>query len=964
MQGKCLLLWHAQLEYSKKTQLRLNNVRQNRKTQQQRSCLQAWHKYRAYKAERRKHHLQAIYYRSFVLLTSALQQWKPWAAVSAVKRAKQGAALSFWASKQYAKAITSWTLGVALRQDSRDAKEEASNMRRRHLSTGVLLHWQGAVTQMQEARQAGSEALQTVARNLQTARLRQLLQSWTITATALHAWRQLKQQACRSGKQSLLKRALTGWQAEVQQQHALQSLASQLQPVARRLHLHTAWDVWAAQYLCSLEHEGANLRKVVLLRASLKAWRWTTALEVAQQAKLARVVKLMNATCLWRCLQAWRAAADDRQKKRIRKQAASDYYNDKLLSQSVHQWQQCARWSRDSGWKEDLAFGHRAETLLLKCMEGWHLALGTGKQRRKAQQHRQQQLLMSVVRAWEDHTLYKLERQRQQRRAVRHRYFALLRQAFTAWLGFQLRQQSKRHQLRQLAAVHAFWMSKQTWAVWRQQFLPTAREKSRAYARANKHWQSNALCSAMHAWAEVTEHLAVQSARFREAAVHYQLGLMAKAIHAWYTWLSRHLSNATARQERLLIAQETLAMHIRRRVLTAWHDVYMHRVMKRFQMARAQGLFREHAEQRVLLIWRRYVKAQLHKAARMSAAHRFNRRSQLRRGLTCWQATTRRQIAKAAAHAASLRCWSVRMMYKAFGRWKLQTRASAAQLVLVAPYAWHWRSITLQRRKQTQASQHAAAAHGTFDFCHDAFAPDMHTREVGNGSRGISSVPCDLPQHTDTSSGLHRACTHDTSDRGGYLHTGFAQDADRSNWLRGQPILVRQERLQPRRRDFTRSSQGLPHLSSALHAAHLINSSPHHYPVLPQDPSSALPRPHQRPATAATCPPSGFLPPPGPCSEAGNTAAGLSLESGCIFESVASSGFSHTSEHQSQDVPTSGRAHPWSQPLSHITASQRQAIDGYGRRHDSAQVAGMHSGVKFGQLVTQDGLPLKQHAMA
>jgi len=56
-----------------------------------------------------------------------------------------------------------------------------------------------------------------------------------------------------------------------------------------------------------------------------------------------------------------------------RKQAASDFYNDKLLSQTLQQWQLCARWSRDSGWKEDLAFGHRAETLLLKCMEGWHL---------------------------------------------------------------------------------------------------------------------------------------------------------------------------------------------------------------------------------------------------------------------------------------------------------------------------------------------------------------------------------------------------------------------------------------------------------------------------------------------------------------------------------------------------------------------------------------------------------------
>ncbi|DBA76407.1 hypothetical protein WJX77_011009 [Trebouxia sp. C0004] len=946
MQGKCLLLWHAQLDYSKKTQLRLNNARQTKRLQQQRSCLQAWQDYRAYKAERRKHHLQANFYRSFVLLTSALQQWRPWAAVSAVKRAKQGIALSFWASKQYAKAYSSWTLSIALRQRSRQAKEQASHMRRRHLSTGALLRWQGAVTQMQEARQAGSEALQIIARKLQTAWLRQLLQSWTIAVTALHAWEQLKQQACSIGKQSLLKRTLTGWQAEVQQRHSLQALASQLQPVARRLHLHAAWDVWAAQYLCSLEHQGANLRKVVLLRASLKAWRWTTALEVTQQAKLARVVKLMNATCRWRCLQAWRAAADIRQKKRIRKQAASDSYNDKLLSQSLHQWQQCARWSRDSGWKEDLAFGHRAETLLLKCMEGWHLALGMRKQRRKAQQWRQQQLLMSVVRAWEDHTLYKLERQHQQRRAVRHRYFALLRQAFTAWLGSQLNQQRKRHQLRQLAAVHASWVRKQTWVVWRQQFLPAAREKSRAYARANTHWQSNALCGAMHAWAEVTEHLAARSAQLREAAVHYQLGLMAKAMHAWYTWLGRHLSNATARQECLLIAQETLARHIRRRMLTAWHDVYMHRVMKRFQVARAQGLFREHKEQHVLLIWRRYAKTQLLKAARMSAADRLNRRSQLRRGLTSWQATTRRQMAKAAAHAASLRCWSVRMMHKAFGRWKLQMSASAAQLVLVAPYAWHWRSITLQRRKQSQAqaSQHAAAAYGTFDFCHDAFVPDMPMRETGIASGGISCVPCDLPQHTHTSSVLHRTCTHDTSDRGGCWHTGFAQDPDRDNWLRGQPTMVRQERLQPRRRDFTCSSQGLPHLSSALHAAHPMSGSPDHYPVLPRDPFSALPRPHQHPAKAATFPPPGFSPPPGPRSEAGKTAAGLSLGSRYITEAVTSGVFNHKPEHQLQGVPISGWTGPWSQPLSQATASQRQAADGYGGRHDSVQGAGMYSG--------------------
>ena len=168
LQGKCLLLWHAQLDYSKKTQLRLNNARQTRQIQQQRSCLQAWQDYRAYKVERRKHHLQANFYRSFVLLSSALQQWKPWAAVSAVKRAKHGTALSFGANKQYAKAFSSWTLGVALRQHSRQVSEEASHMRRRHLSTGVLLHWQGAVTQMQKAKQAGSEALQVQCHPSQT----------------------------------------------------------------------------------------------------------------------------------------------------------------------------------------------------------------------------------------------------------------------------------------------------------------------------------------------------------------------------------------------------------------------------------------------------------------------------------------------------------------------------------------------------------------------------------------------------------------------------------------------------------------------------------------------------------------------------------------------------------------------------------------------------------------------------
>lgn len=71
--------------------------------------------------------------------------------------------------------------------------------------------------------------------------------------------------------------------------------------------------------------------------------------------------------------------------------------------------------------------------------------------------------------------------------------------------------------------------------------------------------------------------------------------------------------------------------------------------------------------------------------------------------------------------------------------------------------------------------------------------------------------------------------------------------------------------LQPCRRDFSRSSQGLPDLHSALRAPQHCGqqgqrpSAPDwQNSLLPRDPSLALPNPHQRPATAATCPPSAY----------------------------------------------------------------------------------------------------------
>lgn len=59
----------------------------------------------------------------------------------------------------------------------------------------------------------------------------------------------------------------------------------------------------------------------------------------------------------------------------------------------------------------------------------------------------------------------------------------------------------------------------------------------------------------------------------------------------------------------------------------------------------------------------------------------------------------------------------------------LQAKAAAAEVMLVASYAWHWRNVTLQRRQQAQARQYAAPAYGTYDFCHNGVVSQMLHRE-------------------------------------------------------------------------------------------------------------------------------------------------------------------------------------------------------------------------------------------
>lgn len=52
---------------------------------------------------------------------------------------------------------------------------------------------------------------------------------------------------------------------------------------------------------------------------------------------------------------------------------AVEFHLHRVLHRNLQQWRLSTKWSKDVGWKEDLAFDHRCSSLLLKSMDGWDL---------------------------------------------------------------------------------------------------------------------------------------------------------------------------------------------------------------------------------------------------------------------------------------------------------------------------------------------------------------------------------------------------------------------------------------------------------------------------------------------------------------------------------------------------------------------------------------------------------------
>lgn len=160
LQGKCLLLWQAQLNNSKKLQQRLAKASAARHKTQQQQSLNCWKQYIAYKQRRRKADLQAKYYKSFVLLSSALQQWKVAAQALRQKRLRNQSAVAVCSTRQLSTAFQAWLLGIEIRQQAQQAQQQAKEHHRGSILPRIMKHWQHAVRLLHEARTEGSAAMQ------------------------------------------------------------------------------------------------------------------------------------------------------------------------------------------------------------------------------------------------------------------------------------------------------------------------------------------------------------------------------------------------------------------------------------------------------------------------------------------------------------------------------------------------------------------------------------------------------------------------------------------------------------------------------------------------------------------------------------------------------------------------------------------------------------------------------------
>lgn len=162
LQGRCLLLWQAQLNNSKKLQQQLALAASVREKSQLQTSLLCWRQFTARKKAHRKENLQAKFYRSFVLLSSAVQQWKVAAQTVAEKRIKRESAASFWTQRQTSAVFRSWLEGVQIQQQTRLAKQQAADHHRAALLTALLQHWHGTTAENHSARLQGSAAMQVL----------------------------------------------------------------------------------------------------------------------------------------------------------------------------------------------------------------------------------------------------------------------------------------------------------------------------------------------------------------------------------------------------------------------------------------------------------------------------------------------------------------------------------------------------------------------------------------------------------------------------------------------------------------------------------------------------------------------------------------------------------------------------------------------------------------------------------
>ncbi|KAG2423196.1 hypothetical protein HXX76_010964 [Chlamydomonas incerta] len=746
--GRCVQAWHVVAARAAELRALQARAEEAVAVRRARACLRAWRGRCHYAADKKRRELQAWYYWSFSSLTRALRKWHAWARERRRKSHRASRADAGHLRALGRKAFAGWRLRLAYRGWKAQALDRAAVFGRRWSLWRALSGWRRAVVACQGARAAARAALEMAAERAVVAQLRGCLTEWR--AYAAHRRRRAQrgryaEAYMRRWRQLLL---MWGWRQAMARQRHLRRCELVFVQVGQHVRMGLAWARWAGAVALLQGQRNAELRALVLLRASWATWRAVVEHRAAQQELLAIASKRVGRVRLRAAMAEWRSRAAHWQRKAERWERAKAWHRRRAFTKLLAGWRRAAARLAAKAAAAEAAVLHWAWRRLSGAFKAWRRYAWRRRMKRQAPEHYRARLAATALAGWTRHAHYKVQKEVKRRRAVRHRYLALLRGGLRAFAAAVERRRAKLADWADLELLHRRRVARAVLAAWHRDFVPAAAAKRAARRGAEQHWRAGLLRRVWLGWRGEARRLRAKLEGVRQARGYYSLRLLRRAMACWSAAAPLAQAARAAKAARLADAAARLAACVRARLLAAWRDVTSDLIVKHLLEARAERLWRWRLQGKALTSWALFVAARRRRhirEAQATAAFRLRvwrgvlvalalnaqrrrakrrraaiaeehwRAALLRRGVAALAWYARYRAVKAQGYADARQAYGRRLAREGAAMWlevglerrrrriqdlvAVQARSIARELAIVEPFARRWLYAVRQRRR-------------------------------------------------------------------------------------------------------------------------------------------------------------------------------------------------------------------------------------------------------------------------